>query len=179
MLFFVCSIGATALGLAGARFDRNQYRDYCTRLGKQAQDCVFLAKGGVDLAQLPMGFAADLHDARISKVVAIDPSGTYAIHKESAAAMKLPILFVNLGDKDRWKTADVGPSGSNLLGSLPSARYAVVAPASHFSFLAECKPAAKRLLEQERDDAVCDDPAGADRARVHAEIVELIVKFLR
>jgi predicted dienelactone hydrolase len=145
------------LGLAGARFDRNQYCDYCTQLGKQAQGCVFW----------------------ISKVVAIDPSGTYAIHKESAVAMKLPILLVNLGDKDRWKTADVGPSGSNLLGSLPSARYAVVAPASHFSFLAECKPAAKRLLEQERDDAVCDDPAGADRARVHAEIVELIAKFLR
>jgi predicted dienelactone hydrolase len=170
--------GATALGMAGARFDRNQYRDYCT-LGKQAQDCAFLAKGGVDLAQLPAGFAADFHDLRISKVVAIDPGGTYAIHKESAAAMKLPTLLINLGDKDRWKTVDVGPNGSNLIGSLHSARYAVIAPASHFSFLAQCKPAAKRLLEEEHDDAICDDPAGADRASVHAEIIELMAKFLR
>jgi predicted dienelactone hydrolase len=171
--------GATVLGMAGARFDRSQYYDYCTRLGKQAQDCTFLAKGGVDLAQLPVGFAADLYDSRISKIVAIDPSGTYAINKESAAAIKQPMLLINLGDKDRWKTADVGPNGSNLLGSLPRARYAVVAPASHFTFLAQCKPAAKRLLEEERDDPICDDPKGVDRASVHAEIIELMATFLR
>ncbi len=171
--------GATALGLAGARFDRSKYRDYCLSVGKQAQDCAFLAKGGVDLTQLPAGFAADVYDKRISKIVAIDPGWTYAISNESAAAMKRPILLINLGDKDRWKTVDVGPNGSNLLGRVSSARYAVVAPASHFTFLAQCKPAAKRLLEEEHDDAVCDDPEGAERASVHAEIVELMAKFLR
>ncbi|MFC7421187.1 hypothetical protein ACFQNF_15095 [Iodobacter arcticus] len=93
--------GATALGLAGTRFDHSKYRDYCTRMGKQAQDCAFLAKGGVDLAQL-----ADVYDKRISKIVAIDPGWTYAISNESAAAMKRPILLINLGDKDRWKTVD-------------------------------------------------------------------------
>ncbi|AMC34648.1 hypothetical protein [Janthinobacterium sp. B9-8] len=85
-----------------------------------------MAKGGANLAQLPAGFAADVYDKRISKIVAIDPGWTYAISNESAVAMKRPILLINLGDKDRWKTVDVGPNGSNLLGRLSSARYAVV-----------------------------------------------------
>jgi hypothetical protein len=77
-----------------------------------------------------------------------------------------------LGNKDRWKTGDVGPNGSNLLGRLSSAHYAVVVPVSHFTFLAQCNLAAKRLLEEGQDDVVCDDPEGTERASVHAEIVE-------
>ncbi len=50
--------GATALNLAGLRFDRQAYADYCAKFGDAAADCVFFAKGGVDLGNLPEGFAA-------------------------------------------------------------------------------------------------------------------------
>ncbi len=65
------------------------------------------------------------------------------------------------------------------MGRLPNARYAVVAPGHHFTFLAECKPAGRAILVEEADDPVCDDPEGTDRARAHDAIVAAITNFLR
>ena len=36
--------GATALNLAGARMDREAYRDYCENMGDNAQDCLFFER---------------------------------------------------------------------------------------------------------------------------------------
>lgn len=170
--------GATALNLAGARLDRGQYKDYCTRF-KDESDCVFLSKGGVDLAQLPEAFDSDMRDSRIASAVAVDPAFTYAFTDDSIAGMKLPILLLNLGDAKRWKASDVTDKGSDLLRRLPDAHYVAIEPAHHFNFLAECKPEGRKLLEQEADDPVCDDPPGTDRRQVHGKIIERIAAFLR
>ncbi len=171
--------GATALNLAGLRFDRQAYADYCAKFRDTAQDCIFLAKGGVDFDHLPDGFAADLRDPRIDAAVAIDPGFTYVANAASVAATTMPVLLINLGNETRWKAVNVGAGGSNLVGRLPNARYAVVAPGHHFTFLAECKPAGHDLLIEEADDPVCDDPKGTDRARAHAAIFEAIEDFLQ
>jgi predicted dienelactone hydrolase len=170
--------GATALNLAGARLDRGLYKDYCTRLQDQA-DCVFFSRGGVDLAQLPEAFESDMRDPRIASAVGIDPGLTYAFTGDSISRMKLPVLLLNLGGDERWKGLDVTEKGSNLVGKLPDAHYAAVKPGHHFTFLAECKPDGRRLLAEENDDPVCDDPAGTDRAHVHAEIIDRIAAFLQ
>lgn len=170
--------GATALNLAGARLDRQAYRDYCARLGERAADCVFFAKGGVDLAALPADWERDMRDARIGAAVAVDPGMSYAITPESIAAMTLPVLLVNLGDETRWPAIDVSAAGSDLVARLPDASYAAVAPGNHFTFLAECKPEAPALLIAEGEDPICDEPAGTDRAGAHAEIAVLIADFL-
>ena len=171
--------GATALNLAGARADRDLYRDYCARFGEAAVDCVFLAKGGVDLANLPDAFEEDMRDPRVGAAIAIDPALTYAFTEASIAQMDLPVLLINLGGEDRWMAADVSERGSNLTGRLPRAEYATVGPANHFTFLALCKPAGREILAEERDDPICDDPAGTDRAAIHEQIVERIATFLR
>jgi predicted dienelactone hydrolase len=171
--------GATALNLVGAQTDRGLYREYCDQLGDQAVDCVFFAKGGVDFDNLPAAFEGQMRDPRIGAAIAIDPGLTYAFTDASVAAMDLPVLLVNLGGEERWKAGDVGAGGSNLVGRLPRVEYATASPANHFTFLALCKPSGRERLAEERDDPVCDDPAGTDRAAIHEEIVERIAEFLR
>lgn len=170
--------GATALNLVGARTDRTLYGDYCTRFGDQAADCVFFAKGGVDLANLPDAFEGDMRDARIGRAVAVDPGMSYALTPASVAALHQPVLLINLGGEERWQAADVGPRGSALASRLPRAEYATFAPAHHFTFLALCKPGGRERLAEERDDPVCDDPAGTDRAGIHEAVVARIAAFL-
>lgn len=170
--------GRTALNLAGARMDRGRYRDYCARFGDEAADCVFFARGGVDLGSLPDAWEGDMRDRRVGAAVAIDPGLTHAFTPAGIAAMDLPVLLINLGGEDRWKAVDVGARGSDLVRRLPDAHYAVVAPASHFTFLAECKPGGREMLAAEQDDPICDDPAGADRARAHDDIVAAVTAFL-
>jgi predicted dienelactone hydrolase len=171
--------GATALNLVGARTDRGLYRDYCGRFGGEPADCAFLAKGGVDLANMPDAFEGDMRDPRIGSAVAVDPALTYAFTDASVAAMDLPVLLINLGGEERWMAVDASARGSNLTGRLPRVEYATASPASHFTFLALCKPGGRERLAEERDDPVCDDPAGTDRAGIHDEIVERIAEFLR
>jgi predicted dienelactone hydrolase len=171
--------GATALNLAGAEMDRDLYRDYCARFGKEAADCIFMAKGGVDFANLPDAFEGKMRDPRVTGAIAVDPGFSYAITETSIGAMALPVLLINLGGDERWMAGDVSARGSNLVARLPHAEYATAAPANHFTFLALCKPGARERLAEEHDDPVCDDPAGTDRAAIHEKIVERIAAFIK
>ncbi|MCX8995593.1 hypothetical protein NOF55_00540 [Rhizobiaceae bacterium BDR2-2] len=171
--------GATALNLAGARADRSLYARYCERF-PDAADCVFFGvSGGVDFSSLPDAFSDDSRDPRVTAAIAVDPAITYAMTPESVKAMNLPVLLVNLGGDDLLKAVDVSAAGSGLAGALPQAEYARFAPANHFTFLGLCKPDGGRVLAQGGEDAICDDPQGADRAGVHEVIAERIAAFLR
>lgn len=172
--------GATALNLGGLKADPADFATYCTTFGDSVQDCAFLKSGGVDPAALPAGFSQTEGDQRVTAVVAIDPAFGDSYTAESVAAFGKRALLVNLGgEADRWRAVDVGPSGANLAARLPGARYTVIKPAWHFSFLGLCKPEAAALLLAEKDDPVCDDPAGADRADVHRRAAAAILSFVR
>lgn len=169
--------GATALNLAGAQTDKGLYKAYCERF-PDAADCVFFKKGGVDTGNMPDAFTGDMRDPRVSAAIAVDPGMTYAMTAESVSAMNMPVLLVNLGGDDLWAAIDVGAKGSGLATRLPKADYARFAPANHFTFLATCKADGRRLLEEEKDDPVCDDPQGANRAAIHEAVAERIEAFL-
>lgn len=174
--------GGTALQLGGMRLDRDAFADWCAAVdvGNSRADCSFFARGGVDFARLPDGFAADLRDARISAVAALDPAFTHSATDDSVAAMTLPVLVVNLGEAGAglWPAADAGSTGSDMVARLPDGRLVVIAPATHFTALSECTPEAPALLEDEGDDPVCTDPEGTDRAAVHAAVVDAIADFI-
>ncbi len=112
--------GGTVLNLGGARMCRADLVDYCDHYGAATVECVFFAKGAVD----------------------------------------------------------IGTNGSNLSGRLPNAEYIEIAPASHFTFWAECTDIAPQILAEEGEDAICDDPEGTDRATVHNQIMAEISRFL-
>lgn len=170
--------GATALALGGLRFDPAAYPAYCARLGAAAADCVFFAKGGVAPEAMPASWDSAMADPRVSAVIAADPGFTFVATQESVAAMAVPVLLISLGREDLFPAADVSAAGSGLADALPDARHAVIAPAHHFSFLGLCKPDGAAVLREEQDDPVCDEPAGGDRAAVHAAAVAEVLGFL-
>ncbi|WP_425073986.1 alpha/beta hydrolase family protein [Sagittula sp. S175] len=169
--------GATALNLGGVRFDATRYAPYCAQDAARA-DCAFFDKGGVDFARLPEGFSADGRDGRVTAVAAIDPGFTWVATEDSMAAMDLPVMLVNLGEDARLGASDVGPGGSGFAARLARVDYREFAPASHFTALPECQEDAAALLEEEGEDPICDDPLGADRAVVHAQVIEALAAFL-
>ncbi|GGD28088.1 alpha/beta hydrolase family protein [Aureimonas glaciei] len=169
--------GTTVLDLAGGHFVRTKYRDYCRTFGEQG-DCVFYRKGGVDLDRLPAEMEANVRDPRVGSVIAVDPGVTDALSPEGIAAMTLPVLLINLGAPDPWRGVDVSAKGSDLAARLSNATYETIRPAVHFTFLGLCTPQAAKMLEEEQDDPVCTDPAGSDRAAVHAEVIDAVAAFL-
>ena len=170
--------GSTVLNLAGLRFDRDSYRDYCQTFGNSAQDCAFLAKGGVQLDQLPADFEAGGKDPRISRFIAIEAGMTFAVKDESIKDIDPDMLLIRLGKEHGWKAADISETGSGLLAKLGNPRYAVFAPANHLTFLGECVPGAAEMLAKMEDDPICSDPKGTDRAQIHQQIIDEISTFL-
>lgn len=170
--------GATVLNLAGMRFDRDAYREYCQRFGATVQDCAFLQKGGVRLDQLPADFETGSKDPRISKFIAIEPGMTFAVNDASLDDVDPDLLFIRLGREHGWKAADITETGSNLLGKLDNPSYAVFAPADHLTFLGECNAGAAEFLAKMEDDPICSDPEGTDRALIHRQIIDEISRFL-
>jgi len=168
--------GATALGLAGVRFDGGAQDANCAAR-PAAADCAFFRLGGVRFADYA-GFASDARDRRISRAVVIDPGFGGAADPKSIPHALPGMTLINLGDADRLAAADVGPSGNDLAGRLPNARYVEIAPANHFTFLGPCKPGAAALLEEDGDDPICTDPQGADRPATHTRLIKAIASGL-
>lgn len=161
--------GTTALGLAGVQFDGKTQGESCAT-GRDAADCGFFLRGGADFATAA-GFSGDTRDQRISQAVAVDPGFGGSATENSVSALTVPIHLVNLGDADRLAAVNVGPSGNDLAARLPGASYSVIAPASHFTFLAPCKPGAEEMLKEEGEDPICSDPAKTVRVDVHNRLI--------
>lgn len=168
--------GATALSLAGVRFDGATQDANCSK-GPEAADCAFFRLGGVRFADYA-GFDANARDPRISRAVIIDPGFGAAADPHTLQSALAGMTLINLGDADRLVAADVGPDGNDLASRLPDASYVEIAPANHFTFLATCKPGAAVLLEQYEDDPICTDPEGTDRAATHVRLLEAIADGL-
>lgn len=172
--------GGTVLMTAGARFDTGLYADYCATRPTPV-DCAFFRAGGVDPAAMPDEVGADLHDARLSAVIAVDPGFGYALAPDSLASIAAPVLLLNLGSfgpDSIWHAVDAGPEGADLVTAIPDATHRVIDGAMHFSFLALCKPGAEEMLAEEGDDPICTDPEGSDRAAIHGRIIAEIRGFL-
>ncbi len=171
--------GTTVLGISGLRLDPEAYSSYCETSGNQAQDCLFLARGGVDLGRLPPEFSTGMSDSRFRKIVAIDPGFTYAANYESAKMIDAPVLLLTLGDDFPWFAVDVRTEGSGLVDILPHVEHVVVPKAYHYSFLPICKEGAAKLLIEEGEDQICDDPVGSNRAEAHTQSINEIARFLK
>lgn len=168
--------GATALGLAGVRFE-GAVQDQNCAIGPEAADCVFFHLGDVRFADYP-GFDADTRDARVQRAVIVDPGFGRAVQPDSVSKALAGMTLINLGDANRLAAADVSPAGNDLAARLPEARYVEIAPANHFTFLGTCKPGAADLLAEEGDDPICADPVGTDRAATHRRLIAEIAAGL-
>lgn len=168
--------GTTALSLVGLRFDAAAQDARCATV-PNAADCGFFLSDGGTFASVP-GFEGDAKDTRVGRAVAIDPGFGYSVQPASLTAVDVPVAFINLGDAHRLPAVDVGPDGNGLAQRLPGADYAVVAPASHFTFLAPCQAGAAQILAEEGEDPICSDPDGVDRRAVQARLAGIVAQGL-
>ncbi len=170
--------GASVLNLAGARWDREIFSQYCKTFKNADPGCTFFSKGGVDFDHLPDGFVGNAKDKRITKVISIDPGYTVAFDKASAKDIQVPVQFINIGRKNRAFAADLEAEANKVLSLIPGASYVVTDQGDHFAFLPPCKPEGAALLELDNDDPVCTDPEGTDRVEVHEQIQKYMEEFI-
>jgi predicted dienelactone hydrolase len=169
--------GYTALALAGARVDPGRLAAFCDNGGRGMSDCGFFARFGVDLHALDLDPAAqDLRDPRIRFAVVVDPGIVETLTSDSLARIDIPTLVLNLGDEKRIPAP---VHARALADTVPGADYRIIPDATHFSFLAECKPRGPEILAAEGEpDPLCDDAGGRSRADIHAELLAVIRTFL-
>lgn len=172
--------GWTALQLGGVRGNLAGFAAHCAQNADRDRHCAELAAGGID----PSGFDAALWDAphadaRVGRVVAIDPGLTWGLRSAQVAGLAGPALLIQLGTgADRLGATDIGDAGSGFAAHLPAAALVEIAPAAHFSVMPRCTDAGPAILAAEGDDPVCTDPACADRAAIHAAVLAAMIDFL-
>ncbi len=170
--------GWTALSLAGLTGRADGYADYCEAAGDSSTHCRDLRKMGIDLSKLDdEKWHASYKDSRITSVAAIDPALTWGLSQVDTTGLSVPVLLIGLGEgEDRLSATDTSAKGSNFEALFPEAKIEVLSPASHYSALGICKPAGAAILVEEKDDPVCNDPAGSDRKKITARIIDLIAR---
>lgn len=170
--------GWTALSLGGVIGDHAGYLAHCAEHGEASSHCDDLTSAEIQLTDAdPEIWNASYADARVTHVAAIDPGLTWGLDAADVAGLVQHVSLIGLGDgADRMLATDYDKSGFAEL--LPSATNLAIAPAFHFSALPLCKPMGAAILEEEGDDPVCSDPEGADRAAIHARIIDQLAQDL-
>lgn len=171
--------GWTALSLAGVTGKAEASVAYCKAAGDRSKHCFDLKKAGVDLLALDAKrWSASYKDNRIRAVAAIDAGLAWGLSPDDVKDVDAgKMLLIGLGTgTDRLYATDTSAEGNNFDSLVPGARVEVIAPANHFTAMPLCKPEGPALLAADKDEPVCDDPAGADRKRVHDRIVALVAR---
>ena len=170
--------GYTALAVAGARVDPDRLQRFCDTTDHGMSDCAFLAHFGVDLHSLDLSPAAqDLSDPRLSALVVVDPGIVSTLTKQSLGQITVPMMIINLGEEG---TVPAGVDAKDAAKQIRNATYATVPSATHFSFLARCKPRGPAILAKEGElDPLCADGGAISRADLHHQLSRMIVASLR
>lgn len=168
--------GYTALATAGARVDPERLQRFCDNTDHGMSDCAFLAHFGIDLHSMDLRPAGqNLKDDRIKTAVVVDPGIASTLTNESLSEIDIPILLVNLGDEG---LVPAGVYARSIAETIPNADYRTVPDATHFSFLARCKPKGAAILEREGElDPLCDDAGWQTRSEIHDKLIDLIVPY--
>lgn len=170
--------GWTALSMGGVRGNHAGIVEACTRFIKTMEACDMLLSDEVAMQGLdPERWNAPYADPRVTHVAAIDPGFVWGLEAPDVAGLVPNVLMIGFGGPDdRMQATDFDASG--LADLMPKATIMRIDRAFHFTAMPECKPGAEAILRAERDDPVCTDPVGTDRAKVHAAIVDAIATEL-
>jgi predicted dienelactone hydrolase len=168
--------GWTVLEAAGARFDPAQFAKDCTA-HPQLVACTAYRQMNPDNAKV----AADLSDKRVSALVSLDLGLSRGMTDASLAALPVPALILAAGVTEPQLPAEL--ESADLARRLPKAstQYVQISDATHFSFMAICKPGGEALIEESSpgDGMICRDGEGArPREVIQQQVVALISEFL-
>ncbi|MHC8314725.1 alpha/beta hydrolase family protein [Pseudomonas sp. LB3P31] len=173
--------GWTALEIAGARFDPERFDQDCKIHTTLASCSVYQQINPASTPAARARLAADLRDTRVSAIVSLDLGQSRGMTDASLAALPVPTLVIAAGAPSADLPAEL--ESANLAKRLPqaSSRYVEINDASHFTFMAVCKPGAVALIEEASpgDGMICADGDGArPREVIQQQVTALISEFL-
>lgn len=170
--------GWTALSMGGMTGNLAGIVETCNAQIDTMEACDVLLSDAVRMQDIaPNVWDATYTDPRVTHVAAIDPGFVWGLNAANAAQLVPNVLMFGFGGgDDRMSATNFDDSG--LASLLPAAQIVRIDPAFHFTAMPLCKPAGEDILKEENDDPVCTDPAGTDRAAVHANIVNAIAAEL-
>jgi predicted dienelactone hydrolase len=169
--------GWTALSIGGVTANPLGNIAYCEAAGARSHNCTDLKHFGIDPARMNAEkWSASYKDPRVKAVVAIDPGLTWKLSAQNVRDLdQSKLMVIGLGSEtERHYATDTTTHGSGFDALVPWAKIEVLSPATHFTAMPLCKPAGAAILEEEKDDPVCTDPAGTDRKSAHGKIIDLI-----
>nr|WP_113865603.1 alpha/beta fold hydrolase [Brenneria salicis]NMN92577.1 putative dienelactone hydrolase [Brenneria salicis ATCC 15712 = DSM 30166]RBP64596.1 putative dienelactone hydrolase [Brenneria salicis ATCC 15712 = DSM 30166]RLM31384.1 dienelactone hydrolase [Brenneria salicis ATCC 15712 = DSM 30166] len=172
--------GWTALAVAGARFNAEQFVKDC-QTQKQLASCkIYLAIGAGKDETSRARLDASARDQRVSAVVALDLGLARGFTPTSLSAIPVPVLVIAAGVPDPALPASL--ESRYLMRYLPAnkAQYQEIADATHFSFMQLCKPGAAALINASEpgEGIICTDGATGSREAIHRALIEKINGFL-
>lgn len=170
--------GWTALSLGGVTGNLDGMVEACTSHRETMEACAMLLSDKVSMqTQDRETWNASYADPRVTLVAAIDPGFVWGLDASNLSALVPEPTLIGLGDTStRMSATDFDASG--LAALLPAAHIEQLAPGFHFTAMPLCTPEGAQIVDEREDDPVCTDPAGTDRAAVHARIIEAISEQL-
>jgi len=159
--------GWTGVSLAGGRYDPAQQRAFCERAQKKDFYCAGTLKD--DVAGLPAQDAGEsFRDARIKAFYVMASGPAQGFGSESLRSIAVPFLF----DTAQFDVVlEPRANSSAFVQQIPGTRE-VMRTAGHFVYVPECVGPIP-----ESASLICNDPAGVDRALVHAQVARDVIDF--
>ncbi|MGL6000067.1 MAG: alpha/beta hydrolase family protein [Pseudomonas proteolytica] len=173
--------GWTALEVAGARFDPVGFTQDCEVHSQLSPCAVYQQMNPASTPAAQAQLAADLSDKRVTAIVSLDLGLSRGFTDQSLAALSVPTLVIAAGVPSTELPAAL--ESADLAMRLPpvSTHYVEISDATHFSFMAVCKPGGEALIEESSpgDGMICRDGEGArPREVIQQQVASLIVEFL-
>jgi predicted dienelactone hydrolase len=174
--------GWTVLETGGARFDPERFAEDCKAHTQLASCTVYQQINPDSTAHSKARLAADWRDQRVTAVVSLDLGLSRGMTDASLATYPVPILVIAAGVPSKDLPAQL--ESVDLAKRLPktSSRYVEISDASHFTFMAICKPGAVAMLDEDvpGDSIICTDGVGGrPRAVIQQQVISLISDFLK
>lgn len=173
--------GWTALEDAGARFDPDRSARDCLARPELASCRVYQQIHAGDSGELRRRLSMDWRDRRVAAIVTLDAGLTRGFTPASLHAMRIPVLIIAAGAPSADLPAAL--ESHALAKRLPPATttYMEISDATHFSFMAQCKPDGAEIIDRAEpgEGIICrdGDPARS-RREIHRQIAAVVNNFL-
>jgi len=173
--------GYTVISMAGAVFSPQEFEAFCNSARRDftcgpqpefpdAPGLFAELKKTNPVVQESLRHAGDSYrDERVKRVFAIAPALGSGFTKAGLSKVKIPVRIV-IGQAD--SVTPLATNAQRYANLIQGAKLAVLAgEIGHYTFLAECTPRGKAVLD------ICRDAATVDRARVHQQVAQLAFEF--
>ncbi|NDL61801.1 alpha/beta hydrolase family protein [Acerihabitans arboris] len=173
--------GWTAMEIAGARFDPELFARDCAARQRLASCQAYWQMNAGGTPALQMQLARDWRDRRVGAVITLDTGLARGFTGASLSGLRVPVLIIAAGTPSETLPASL--ESHYLAGLLPPEviTYHEIGDATHFSFMAICKPGAAALIDQDSpgDGIICQDgDTRRTRAQIQQQAAAFITQFL-